>query len=113
MFNNLEVTENLGRLKHTTKDDCSDCGEAKLQLRVRKLDLRDEEYLFCPKCGFEKIVNKDKQEALWKKKIVETAKEVERVESSLLNRGNRKGNAKDSRGSDRGSFQKSPPRFPK
>ncbi len=46
--------DNLGRLKHTTKETCEDCGKAKMQLRVRIVETADVEYLYCPKCGFEK-----------------------------------------------------------
>lgn len=69
MFNNEDVNENLGRLKHTTKDVCEECEKAKLQLRVRTVDTIEIEYLYCPRCRFEKqdkrakLVDKYKQQA--------------------------------------------------
>lgn len=64
-------SQNLGKLKHTTKNNCPDCEEAKLQLRVRVSDDgMDSEYLFCPKCEYEGRPEKSKTEGIWKKQIV-------------------------------------------
>lgn len=103
----LDSTENLGRLKHTTKDDCPDCNEAKLQLRVRQSDEgMDVEYLFCPKCEYEARPRKSKTEGIWKKQIV--AKEAVEYEQSnpVQRRANSSRNGKDSRVGDKRNYKR-------
>lgn len=81
------LSENLGRLKHTTKDDCPDCRQAKLQLRVRNFEERvDEEYLYCPKCEYEGKPKKSKAEGIWKKKIKEGELYAESIVQPVRNR---------------------------
>lgn len=97
-------TLNLGRLKHTTKDDCENCREAKLQLRVRTTaDGKDLEYLYCPKCEFEKKPRKSKADGIWKKQI----QEVEYVETFIQSRGNSKRDGKNSNSGNRGGYKRS------
>jgi ssDNA-binding Zn-finger/Zn-ribbon topoisomerase 1 len=82
MFNKndeIEVVENLGRLKHTTKETCEDCGKAKMQLRVRTVENADVEYLYCPKCGFEKTNGRIKLVEIHKK----NAKEILNFEDKI------------------------------
>lgn len=91
MSNNSDC---LGRLKHTTKEDCGECGESKLQLRVRAVGGIEYEYLYCPKCEFEKKPEKSKLQGIWKKQISKGGEVVEDVKSSLQRGGNYKGDGK-------------------
>lgn len=103
----FDTVENLGKLKHTTKDSCPDCNEAKLQLRIRQSeDGMDTEYLFCPKCEYEGRPKKSKTEGIWKKQII--AKEaVEYEQNNLQHRRNPARDGKDSRISDKRSYKRS------
>ena len=93
----FDATENLGRLKHTTKDNCPDCNQSKIQLRVRVSDGGvDEEYLYCPKCDYEARPKKSKTEGIWKKQIV-AREAVEYEQTNLQSRANPKRDGKDSR----------------
>lgn len=95
--------ENLGRLKHTTDETCDDCHRGKLQLRVRKDDGKDIEYLYCPKCFFEKEPNKSKLQGIFKKQL----KEVEDYENSLQSGANSRRNDKNRNPSNRGYNKRS------
>jgi ssDNA-binding Zn-finger/Zn-ribbon topoisomerase 1 len=65
------VEENLGKLKRTTKESCEDCGKSKLQLRGRIIETVEVDYLYCPKCGFEKPNGRIKIVELLKKQARE------------------------------------------
>ncbi len=69
----------LGRLKHTTKETCEDCGKSKMQLRVRTIETAEVEYLYCPKCGFEKQNGRIKIVDILKK----NAKEISQFEDKV------------------------------
>ena len=95
-LNNPE--ESLGRLKHTTKETCEDCLKSKLQLRARNSEGKEVEYLYCPRCGFEKRPRKSKADGIWKKKVSKKDEViVEDVKSNSQSRGNPKRDGTDSR----------------
>lgn len=91
MFNSdTSVIENLGRLKHTTKETCEDCEKSKLQLRVRNVESADVEYLYCPNCGFEKYKDRVKLVDIYKKQAKEISEFEDKVakKQELKNKNN-------------------------
>jgi len=82
--------ENLGKLKHTTKDTCPDCMQSKLQLRIRMVEGKDSEYLFCPRCEYEARPHKSKLDGIWKKQVQEAEILASRPEPIKNNRNNYK-----------------------
>jgi len=80
MFPEEAVEKNdLGRLKHTTKETCEDCGKSKMQLRARKVETVEVEYLYCPKCQYEKSNGRVKVVELLKKQSEQVLKFEEKV----------------------------------
>lgn len=102
----FENSNNLGRLKHTTKDDCPDCHLGKLQLRIRDDEGKESEYLYCPKCDYEGRPKKSKTDGIWKKRL----KEESEYGTDLQHRPNKtrddSGGRKGNKTSNKGNFKR-------
>jgi ssDNA-binding Zn-finger/Zn-ribbon topoisomerase 1 len=79
MFNKDASDDSLGKLKHTTKENCEECGKAKLQLRERIMENAEVQYHYCPKCGFERLAKNFKLVDAYKRQAKVTTKFEEKV----------------------------------
>lgn len=61
--------QNLGKLKRTLNEICPECEETKLQLKTKQISIlvkgeerfENQDYHFCPKCGYENYNIKGKK----------------------------------------------------